>query len=104
FTDLFDQEAHRIPRFDGRRIRLVTARSMAPFIRDRAPRLREVTGAEVEVLEVTNEYFGPSVTIAGLLGGRDILGALGGSTPRDLVVLPAEALNQDERFIDDLPM
>lgn len=104
FTDLFDQEAHRIPRFEGRRIRLVTARSMAPFIRDREPRLREVTGADVEVLEVTNEYFGPSVTIAGLLGGRDILGALGESTPRDLVVLPAEALNQDERFIDDLPL
>jgi NifB/MoaA-like Fe-S oxidoreductase len=76
---------------------------MAPFLRDRAGRLQEATGAPVEVLEVRNEYFGESVTVAGLLGGQDILKSLEDSRDGDLVLLPAEALNADERFIDDMP-
>jgi NifB/MoaA-like Fe-S oxidoreductase len=49
-----------------------------------------------------NRYFGETVTVAGLLGGQDILQALGESMERDVVVLPAEALNDDELFIDDM--
>lgn len=105
FVDLFDAEADRIPRMDGRRLRLVTGRSMQPFIEARAPRLAAVTGARVEVVTVRNEYFGETVTIAGLLGGRDILNALqGDASEEDLVVLPAEALNQDDVFIDDFSL
>jgi putative radical SAM enzyme (TIGR03279 family) len=104
FIDGFDDELHRIPRFEGRRIRLVTGRSMSPFLRERAGRLSHATGAEVDVVTVVNRYFGETVTIAGLLGGEDILDALGGSSPDDLVLLPAEALNADDRFIDDVPL
>ena len=105
FIDLFDTEADRLPRMDGRRLRLVTGRSMTPFIQKRAPRLAQVTGANVEVVTVRNEYFGESVTIAGLLGGRDILNALKeDAASGDLVVLPAEALNQNDAFIDDLAL
>ncbi|MEX0837501.1 MAG: DUF512 domain-containing protein [Gemmatimonadota bacterium] len=104
FIDLFDEEADRIPRMEGSRIRLVTGRSMTPFISERAPRLERITGADVEVVTVRNDYFGETVTIAGLLGGRDILAALGPASPNDVVVLPAEALNQDDAFIDDLTM
>jgi putative radical SAM enzyme (TIGR03279 family) len=103
FVERFEEGLAAVPRFEGRRIRLVTGRSMAPFLRERAPRLAEATGARVEVVEVVNEYFGETVTVAGLLGGRDILRALGRGVPRDLVLLPAEALNADDRFIDDLP-
>jgi putative radical SAM enzyme (TIGR03279 family) len=107
FVDIFDQEAERIPRMEGRRLRLVTGRSMTPFIQDRAARLAEITGARVEVVTVRNEYFGETVTIAGLLAGRDILSALEGDPAdelQDLVVLPAEALNQDDVFIDDFTL
>jgi len=104
FVELFDEGLPRVPRFDGRRIRLVTGRSMAPFLRERAPRLARATRASVEVVEVVNDYFGATVTVAGLLGGRDILRALGEGAPGDLVLLPAEALNADGRFIDDLAL
>lgn len=103
FVELFDEGLIGVPRFEGRRIRLVTGRSMADLLRERAPRLAEATGARVEVVEVVNDYFGETVTVAGLLGGRDILRALGASAPGDLVLLPAEALNAENRFIDDLP-
>jgi NifB/MoaA-like Fe-S oxidoreductase len=64
-----------------------------------------VVGAVVEVVEVRNEYFGETVTVAGLLGGGDILASLRPDAREgDLVVLSAEALNADEAFIDDMPM
>jgi putative radical SAM enzyme (TIGR03279 family) len=104
FIDAFDARVGTLGRRDGRRIRLVTARSMAPFLRERSGRLAEATGADVEVLEVRNRYFGETVTIAGLLGGRDILNALAGEREGDLVLLPAEALNANGRFIDDMAL
>ncbi|HUF77019.1 MAG TPA: DUF512 domain-containing protein [Longimicrobiales bacterium] len=101
FVDAFDAGLAEVPRFDGRRLRLVTGGSMAPFLRERAPRLAAATGADVDVVEVVNDYFGPTVRVAGLLAGRDVARALGGSREGDVVVLPAEALNGDDRFIDD---
>jgi putative radical SAM enzyme (TIGR03279 family) len=103
FLASFDEGLADLPRFEGRRIRLVTGASMAPFLRELAPRLGEAVGASVEVVEVRNEYFGETVTVAGLLGGRDILSSLVDPRAGDLVVLPAEALNADDRFIDDMP-
>ena len=85
-------------------MRLVTGGSMAPFLRELAPRLADASGADVEVVHVRNRYFGESVTIAGLLGGGDIGDALGGGRDGDLVVLPAEAINADDLFIDNVPL
>jgi putative radical SAM enzyme (TIGR03279 family) len=102
FVEGFDEGLASVPRFDGRRLRLVTGRSMAPFLRERAPRLAKATRANVEVVEVVNEYFGETVTVAGLLGGHDILRALAEGREGDVILLPAEALNADGRFIDDL--
>jgi putative radical SAM enzyme (TIGR03279 family) len=104
FVDGFHAGVDAVPRFDGGRIRLVTGGSMAPFLRELAPRLAQATGAEVEVVDVRNEYFGESVTIAGLLGGNDILAALGPGREGDVIIVPAEALNADEVFIDSLPL
>lgn len=104
FIEGFDAGVSALPRFDDVRIRLVTGGSMAPFVRDLAPRLSAATGAEVDVVRAENRYFGETVTIAGLLGGEDILHALGDSRADDLVVLPAEALNADGVFIDNVSL
>lgn len=69
--------------------------------------LRQSTGLEVRLLPVENTFFGPLVTVAGLLCGQDILDAL---TARcadfmsdDLIVLPRVALdNAGTRFLDDI--
>jgi len=104
FVDLFDAGLGSVRRLDGRRVRLVTGRSMAPFLRERAEALATTTGAAVEVVEVVNDLFGETCTVAGLLGGDDILRALGAGEARDVVVLPAEALNADALFIDSVPL
>ncbi|HSM59478.1 MAG TPA: DUF512 domain-containing protein, partial [Longimicrobiales bacterium] len=104
FLDDFAEGLPSVPRLDGRRLRLVTGGSMAPFLRERAPALAGATGAEVEVVHAPNRLFGETVTVAGLLGGCDMLDALGASREGDVVLLPAEALNGDDLFIDSLPL
>jgi NifB/MoaA-like Fe-S oxidoreductase len=75
---------------------------MAPFLRERAARLAGASGAEVEVVEIVNDFFGETCTVAGLLAGRDIAAALGRGREDDVVLLPAEALNADDLFIDSM--
>ena len=104
FIDGFERGLAEVPRFEGRRIRLVTGGSMRPFLDERASALAAATEATVEVVHVENRYFGDTVTIAGVRGGRDIIDALQNTESGDLVVLPAEALNADDIFIDDVPM
>jgi NifB/MoaA-like Fe-S oxidoreductase len=102
--DDFERGLPEVARLPGRRIRLVTGASMAPFFRERAARLARATGASVEVVEVVNRFFGETVTVAGLLAGEDIRSALGTCAAEDLVLIPAESLNGDRVFIDSLPL
>ncbi len=104
FLQDFEAGVDRLPSLEGRRVRIVTGQSMAPFLEERAPRLARATGAEVEVLCARNEFFGNTVTVAGLLSGRDLLRAAADSDEGDIVLLPAESLNQDDLFLDSLSL
>jgi putative radical SAM enzyme (TIGR03279 family) len=91
------------PDLTGTRLRIVTGASMGPLISARQADVASATGAEVEVVQVTNEFFGETVSVAGLLGGEDIARALGDSREGDTILLPAETLNADRLFIDSVP-
>jgi len=105
FLESVDRGLGRAPRLPGRRVRVVTGASMAPFLRERVPALEAATGARVLVEEVRNDFYGEIVTTAGLLAGRDILAHLGDDHGAgDVVLIPAEALNGDGLFIDSLPL
>jgi putative radical SAM enzyme (TIGR03279 family) len=101
--DDFEAGVSQVPSFPGQRILIVTGTRMEPVLRPLARRLMQQTGAQVEVIGVINNYFGDTVTTAGLLPGADIEAALQKAGSFDLALLPAESLNDDERFIDDLP-
>jgi NifB/MoaA-like Fe-S oxidoreductase len=58
----------------------------------------------VEVLEVVNHFYGEIVSVAGLLAGEDFLRHVPESVEGDLILVPAEALNQDDLFIDSMPL
>jgi len=104
FIHEFDQGLDGVPELPYRRLRIVTGRSMEPFFLERVGRLADVTRTEVEVVTVVNDFYGESVTIAGLLAGRDIQARLGETAADELLLLPAEAVNADELFIDSLPL
>jgi putative radical SAM enzyme (TIGR03279 family) len=100
FLSAFEDGIGRVPHLDGRRVRILTGASMAPFLRQLAPRIEEASGAPVLVHEVANRFYGEIVTVAGLLGGRDMLEAVPDPEPEDVILLPKEALNADDLFID----
>lgn len=92
------------PLKDVDRVRVVTGGSMAPLFGARHAALESALKTRVDIVNVRNRYFGETVTVAGLLPGKDIEEALHGTGPRDVVLLPAEALNGDRLFIDGLPL
>ena len=74
---------------------------MAPFFRLWADAVAQATEAQVEVIEVVNDFYGSSVTTAGLLAGTDLRASLeSGASDGDVCLIPAEALNADDLFID----
>jgi putative radical SAM enzyme (TIGR03279 family) len=87
----------------GRRIGVVTGAAMAPLMPQVVTDLTREAGARFEILPVTNTLFGPSVTTAGLLPGRAIAAVLRDRGDLDLALLSAEAVNDDLRFVDDVP-
>ncbi len=104
FKREFSKGLKSVPELPYRRIRLVTGRSMEPLFRERAGVLADATQAEVEVVAVANDFYGESVTVAGLLAGRDIQASVGETEAGELILLPAEALNGDGLFIDSMPL
>jgi NifB/MoaA-like Fe-S oxidoreductase len=91
----------------GRKLAIVTAVMAEPVIRRLAQDIERIQGLETRVIPVVNRFFGPLVTVAGLLCGQDILDEIRrcttGFSPEDLVVLPRVALdNAGTRFLDDL--
>lgn len=68
-------------------------------------RLRLVEGIRIRQVVVPNKFFGPSVTVTGLLTGQDIFRALQGKRLGDLVLVPAAALKEEEDvFLDGMSL
>ncbi|WIG61979.1 MAG: Fe-S oxidoreductase, related to NifB/MoaA family with PDZ N-terminal domain [Ktedonobacterales bacterium] len=90
-----------------RKVAILTSAMAAPIITKLARDLRAIAGLDVRVLPVTNVFFGPIVTAAGLLCGQDVLDEIARScpdfTPDDLLLLPRVMLdNAGKRFLDDV--
>lgn len=85
------------------RITIVTAPLAAPFLRTTVDRALAGAGPiETRVLAVENTLLGPTVTVAGLIPGRDMARALGDAENADLTLLPGEAFNEDGLTIDGM--
>ncbi len=87
-----------------RKVTLVTSTMATPVIENFANDLRAIPNLEVQVLPVINQFFGPEVTVAGLLCAQDVLMALKAQDNLgDLVLLPRVMLdNEGTRFLDDI--
>ncbi len=96
------EEADAIGGWAGRRIGVFTGTSMGQLMPQLLGPLEEATGASFELHALENTVFGASVTTAGLLPGRAFFEALRQAGPLDLALLPAESVNDDGVFIDDM--
>ncbi|HWZ27279.1 MAG TPA: DUF512 domain-containing protein [Gemmatimonadales bacterium] len=88
----------------GRRVAVVTGRAMGPLMPQVLAPLARATGAEFEIVVLDNTLFGTSVTTAGLLPGAAFRAALAHRRDVDLALLPAEAVNDDLLFMDDMSL
>lgn len=87
-------------------ILLATGTSFSPFLTSCLKRVR-IRGAKMAVVTVVNDFFGDSVTVAGLMSGRDIIKAVRQRTSdrsgTRILLLPSVALNEDrDLFLDGM--
>ncbi len=92
----------------GRSITLVSGTLIAPLLQQIAAELGRLTGGTLRVVVVENQFFGPTVTVSGLLTARDVVAALATQPRSDLVVLPramfdaSGTVTLDDRSIQDV--
>jgi putative radical SAM enzyme (TIGR03279 family) len=107
FLDEFRRLQRRFPLTlsSSRRFTLITGLLASPVLRGAIDRLNRIAGLRLELIPVANEFFGGSVTCAGLLTGTDILQALDRQREQlgDAIFIASVAMKADEDiFLDDV--
>jgi len=86
------------------RLGLVTGHSAERFVRETVlPCLKSIGRLTTELIPVDNRFWGKTVTVTGLLTGKDIQTALRKSRA-DVIILPPNCLNVDGVFLDDVSL
>jgi putative radical SAM enzyme (TIGR03279 family) len=88
-------------------ISLITAELIYSIIRNLALEFQKCTNIKTDVIKVENEYLGNTITVTGLLSGRDIIKTIKKNVCGDLILLPenmfnTDGLTLDGKAIDDL--
>jgi putative radical SAM enzyme (TIGR03279 family) len=82
-----------------------TGLSFYPFLNKFVERLSEKENFRIDILPVENRFFGPSITVAGLLTGRDVMKtALDRVDGHDVILVPDVVLDVENRFLDDITL
>ncbi len=83
-----------------------TGVSFYPFLKKFIDRLSEKENIDITLFRVANQLFGTSVTVAGLLTGRDVIKTLHDNTDSyQYLLVPDVALKEDEDlFLDDVTL
>jgi putative radical SAM enzyme (TIGR03279 family) len=106
FLDEFDELFLKLPeKVSCNRTRLLlTATSGYKIIYPLVERIKnKYKNLNIKLLSVSNNFFGPSVTVTGLLTGQDIIKTINGlNMPKDtLVIIPDVMLKENYLFLDD---
>ena len=80
-----------------------TGVSFYPYLKPFIGRLNK-KGHDIKLVPVSNSFFSPSITVTGLLTGRDIIRGLGEEVAsRDILLVPDTAVKEGkDMFLDDL--
>ncbi len=84
---------------------VITGLSFNRILENVLKRLSRIDGLTLRQVPVKNLFFGPSVTVTGLLSGGDILHALKGKRLGDMVLIPSNTLREDcSVFLDGMSL
>ena len=82
---------------EKRRVATVTGYASYDTVKSMAERITSLTDKlQIDVYPIKNNFFGESVTVSGLLTGKDILEQLSGKLSCDELIIPAVALRREE--------
>jgi putative radical SAM enzyme (TIGR03279 family) len=81
---------------------LVTGQVFYPMLRQAAEELNQRFGTRLHVVAVPSTFFGPEITVAGLLAGVDFLAARDAYRGEFLMIPPHSFREFDRRFLDGM--
>jgi putative radical SAM enzyme (TIGR03279 family) len=83
-----------------------TGMSFYPFLKKFTDRLFEKGKINtLDIIPVENKFFGTSVTVTGLLTGRDVMKALFDNIEgHDMILVPDVVLNEENKFLDNITL
>ncbi len=85
------------------RLLVATGVSVGPFMKSLMRRF-PIPGVEVEVVSIENRFFGPDVTVTGLLTGGDLVRGLAGKTADRVLITECMLRDQEDVFLDDMTL
>ncbi len=90
----------------NREITLVTGESAYSLLCELTKKAEEkIHGLKVSVVKITNEFFGTTVTVAGLLTGQDLIAQLKNIDLKDELLIPRVSLRKEgDKFLDDITL
>ena len=105
---LFEHEFFRALRKIKRKsayksVSLVTGTAAGSFIRRLCSLIQKSYGIVIYSYEIDNQFFGETITVAGLITGQDIITGLKGKPLGEKLFIPANAL-RDGCFLDDVKL
>jgi putative radical SAM enzyme (TIGR03279 family) len=82
-----------------------TGTSFYPFLKKSLDKLSEKERIRIDAVPVENTFFGSSVTVTGLLTGRDVMKTvLDSIEEHDMMLVPDVVLNEEDKFLDDIAL
>ncbi len=102
FQEEFELALGHVPQeIPSRKVHIITGVSATPFMSQLMSRLNFIQGLDLSLHTITNEYFGSTVTVAGLLTAQDIATQVG-NLQGEVFLIPEVMLKEDEDiFLDD---
>jgi len=86
----------------NRRYLTLTGMSFYPYLKKFLSRLSEREGIAIDAIPIENRFFGPQVTVTGLLTGRDIISALHDNVDHyDALIVPEVVLREGDTVLLD---
>ena len=89
-----------------RKVTIATGKLAAPFMRQLSDIITEkFNKVTVEVIPITNDFFGEEITVSGLITGQDLIAQLKGKDLGDNLLLSCTMLRaQEEVVLDDVTL
>ena len=87
-----------------RKVTIATGELAFPMMHDFAQRVGEkFPQVQVQVKKIINDFFGHTITVAGLITGQDLIAQLKGETVGQQLLIPANMLrHEQDKFLDDV--